>query len=183
MMSASAHAGDMQYYVGGDLNYNKHSYYSDLKDTINANNGSIKSKVPSFGVVAGMKFHQNFGAELGYTFVKKAKYEVTGDSGALKSSNIHLDMLGYMPVASNVELIGAVGFGRMSLKEKSDVDRNGSNEKFSKMGYRIGAGAQYKFDNHWATRTMVRYQKVGSKNDNKWVKGTSSVGVGVTYTF
>ena len=187
--SSFAFADDMNFYVGGDFGYNKLGYASDFKDEVTSDpiNGKAKSKVPSFGLLAGAMFHENVGAELGYTFYKKAKITGTGlNDEAIKLSNIHLDLLGYMPVDKNFELVGLVGFGRMRLKESGDANDNAINEKAKKMGFRLGAGVQYNIDNHFAVRGMVKYQKANLKSkevtDYKFMKHTTSLNLGVTYT-
>ena len=183
LVSGYAAADDMKYYVGGDLGYNKLGYFSEVKDYVSGLNGTIKSKVPSAGLVAGIKFHENFGAEVGYTFFKKAKAEGANYDANLKLNNLHLDLLGYMPIDKGFDLVGLVGVGRMNLKERGELNGNTVlDEKQNKIGFRLGAGAQYNIDEHFATRLMVKYQKVGGKDNKKFVKHVTSLGLGLTYT-
>lgn len=180
--SGFAMADDMNFYVGGDLGYSKHGYSSELKDTVALANGKIKSKVPTFGLFVGGKFHENFGAEIGYTFFKKAKitFPVAALDSSIKTDNMYADALGYMPVASCCDLIGSVGIGRIKLKA-SGVALNGSEHK---VGFRLGAGAQYKFADHFAARAMIRYQNANIKANNgtKLYKNNTAINLGLTYT-
>ena len=176
---------DMNFYVGGELGYNKHGYASEFKDEISNDQGSIKSKVPTGTLLIGGKFHENFGAEVGYTFFKKAKVEMPNlNTNYIKTNNMYLDLLGYMPVDSCFDLIGAVGIGRIKVKLEDNSNANNISFSKGKVGFRLGAGAQYKFDDHFAARAMVRYQKANIKgaNDVKAYKSATSIGLGLTYT-
>lgn len=184
---------DMNFYVGGDVGYSKHGYASEFKNALASYPGSAgtaKTKAPTVGLFVGGKFHENFGAEIGYTFFKKAKVDWTGtwNTDYIKANNIYADLLGYMPVDTCFDLIGSVGMGRMKIKFNTNNGADAANnyDSFSKgkVGFRLGAGAQYKFDDHFATRVMVRYQRANIKgvNDIKAYKSNTSVNLGLTYT-
>jgi opacity protein-like surface antigen len=180
---------DMNFYVGGELGYNRHGYTSEFKDSISNNGGTLKSKnVPTLGLLIGGKFHENFGAEIGYTFFKKSKvdWNTAGWSNDnVKANNMYLDLLGYMPVDTCFDLIGAVGVGRMKIKTVDNNAGNGIGDSSKgKAGFRLGVGAQYKFDDHFAARAMVRYQRANIKDstDSKLYKSATSINLGLTYT-
>ena len=205
LVSGVVCADDMKFYVGGDLGYNKYKYGSNIKqdnDFLKNIGASVteKSKTPSFGVLAGLRYCENFGAELGYTFYKKVKYnisfagiDVLNDS-SFKVNNMHVDLLGYMPIGNDFELIGALGVGR--TRTKADVSTNALGDaalamagedpirpsKINKVGLRAGLGAQYNIDEHFAARAMVRFQKVGKKSDMEVIKSMTSFNLGLTYT-
>lgn len=179
---------DMNFYVGADLGYTKHSYGDGLKDYVSAWNGNAKTKAPNMGVFVGGKFHENFGAELGYTFYKKAKVDWTAgwNTDYIKANNIYADLLGYMPIDTCFDLLGSVGVGRMKLKY-DDNNASGIDIGKGKVGFRLGAGAQYKFDDHFAARAMVRYQRANIKGtvnatEGKVYKAATSFHLGLTYT-
>jgi len=172
---------DVRFYLGGELNYNSPSWTK--VETTGGASFTAKKKKPGFGVLAGAKFNEFVGAEIGYNFFKKSNNNtVTGAAGkgTAKLSNMYADVIGYLAVAPEVDLLGSVGFGRM--KPKVTVDnatmKDGVNK--AKVGYRLGAGAQYKFDDNLAARLMVRYQK-GKKSSA--VKSLTQAGLGLTYTF
>jgi opacity protein-like surface antigen len=174
-----------RFYLGGELNYSKHNYDQEFKDSIATANGSIKSKVPGMSILAGARFYKNFGLELGYTFLKAAKS--TGNTnGNLKAKNAYLDLLGYVPIINQIELVGTMGVGRMQTKETEDLNQDQFIERIGRTGLRIGAGAQYNIDNKWSARAMLRYQKVGGKGKDSnigMIKNTTSLSAGIAYLF
>lgn len=156
-------------YVGAGLSYNKLSYSQEAKNNANGNY-KLKQKTPSVDLLAGVKFNEYVAAELGYNFFKDIKM----NNNAIKVSinNLTLDVVGSANVAEKVNLLGSVGFGRASLKN-TGVKKN-------KTGLRLGAGAEYKVDENWGARAMVRYQKLGDKVN---VKNMMSLGLAGTYSF
>lgn len=186
LVSGVVCADDMKFYVGGDLGYNKLGYYNDLKNYIGSfTGGKIKSKVPSLGLLGGINFHENFGAEVGYDFYRKAKASFTNYAGdyGMKLQNMHLDVLGYVPFNQCFDFVGSVGVGQARVKEINDTWSNGnSGEKYNKIGFRLGAGMQYNIDCNFAARAMVGYQQVGKKNSLPWLQNLTSVKLGLTYT-
>ncbi len=199
---------DLRFYLGGDLGYGKVKSYDDAKNAITAQHGtySTKEKSTSFGILAGLRYCENFGTELGYTSYKKLKYSFSlpvgainnngnpidgSDNGTIKANNISLDLLGYMPIGKDVELIGSVGLGRVKFKDTWSATGNlgqslenlygASSMKLNKTGYRLGLGVQYKFIDYFATRAMVKYQKVGKKNGLPLAKNITTVNLSVIY--
>lgn len=180
LLSGIVCADDMKFYVGGDLGYNKLGYTSDFKQFNSLAGIKDKSKSPSATIVVGVRTHENFGAEVGYTFYKKVKFNsiATGNEVYnIKLNDIHVDLLGYMPINECFEVIGSFGAGRYNQKETYVV---GQNTKESLGALRLGAGVQYKFDEHFATRAMVRYNVLGTKNQD--IKNVTSLNLGLTYT-
>jgi opacity protein-like surface antigen len=72
-----------------------------------------------------------------------------------------------------VNFIASIGIGRLKAK----VDDGDSAKKIN---FRLGAGAQYDFDQNIAVRAMLRYQK-GSKKIS--VKSTVSANLAAIYAF
>ena len=172
----------MKFYVGAETGFNKLGYYSSLKNTLSTNSASLKSKIPSIGFLGGVNFQENFGVEAGYTFYKKAKMSAPATNGSVKLGNMHLDVLGYMPVAHHFDVVGALGVGRTKIKEVNDVNFNGvSGEKYNKIGVRAGAGLQYNIDCHFVARAMLGYQQMGTKKGLEFVKNATFFKVGLMY--
>jgi opacity protein-like surface antigen len=160
----------IQSYIGGDLSYSKYRYTSDFKD---AAGGGLRTKTPGLGIIGGIRYDENFGAEVGYTIFREIKNNAPRVNNKLKSRNTHLDLLGYVPIATQVELVGSVGLGHMRTLGK-----------LSRTGVRLGAGAQYNLDNNWSLRAMARYQKIGSKTKDSNLglfKNISSANFSVSY--
>ena len=181
---------ETRFNLGGELSLLNKTTYSnantaDLNNFRSSNGDSklvIRKNKPGVNVFLGARFNENLGAEVGFGFITKAKGTAQSNRQATnKVSNLYADALGFMPVSSKVDLIGAVGLGRM--KSKADVAgatfANKALLNKAKVGVRVGAGAQYNVNENWGTRAMVRYQK-GNKN---FLKSNTSVSVGAVYTF
>lgn len=180
LVAGTANAGghmmdDLKFYVGADAAYNSFSWGDDAKSSTSQDGLTPKKYTPSLSLLGGLKFHENVGVELGYTFFKKKKLS---DADKIKNKNIYMDVMGFMPVADQVELLGAVGLGRHKVKWDGVINKG-------KTAFRLGGGAQYKFDECLASRVMVRYQKLGHIDDinDKQYKGVWSLGLGVNYSF
>ncbi len=157
---------DVRPYVGGELSFNMPKYPAG---------SDYKKNKPGLGAFVGARICDYFGVEAGYDYVMKAKSK-SDSSDSIKISNLYLDGMGYFAASPEVDLIGAVGIGRIKPKAK---DNGGTYYNKAKSGYRLGLGAQYKFDENIAARLMVRYQK-GKKEA---LKSMTSVALGVAYTF
>ena len=155
---------DVRPYVGAELSYNMAKY---------KNSSAFKKNKLGLGLNVGARICDYFGVEAGYNHILKAKAK-DGSNSSLKVSNLYLDGMGYFAASPEVDLIGAVGIGRLKGKETG-----AAGDKAHKTGYRLGAGVQYKFDENLATRFMVRHQK-GWKEG---LKSMNSVALGVAYTF
>ncbi len=168
--------------LGGELSINKPSLNKSLNQDVAK---ALDKNKAGANIFAGVRFNQYFGAELGYGFIAKTKGNVKESDGTNvsvtnKATNIYVDAIGYLPVATKVDLIGAVGVGRFSNKGTSSADGVTQSGKTNKVGPRVGVGAQYNFTDNVSARAMVRYQKAGSKN---FQKANTSLAVGAAYTF
>lgn len=167
---------DSSFYVGADVGYGRWKYADEISNTASTNGASLKKGKPSLGIILGGKFHENFGAELGYTFIGKTKaIDVAAAQRTVKARNIYLDAIGYVPVDEKINFLGAVGVGKMRAKVSE------TSTKKDKAGIRLGVGGQYNFDNNLAARAMVRYQRTGSSGDV--VKNRKQAELAVLYTF
>ena len=117
-------SADMKFYAGAGLDYAK---FGVNKDAIESGE-TVKSKgmgllIPIFGV----KIHENFGLEAGYSFNKKIKINGTVAANGpypeeYKVKNFYLDAMGFMPVMDQVELLGGLGIGKVMLKAGKNAD-------------------------------------------------------------
>jgi len=190
LLSANANAADFIFkpYVGIDYTYSKLKY-DNIKGTFNGmlvlyNSDNMKDTNNSLSLIAGAKFHPNFGAEIFYQKSDKqdkSTYDYEWDMGAKFSTKFTaygLDAIGYLPVAQNVELLGAAGLAKYEVKGKISGDILGSGNEDG-LGYRLGVGAQYNFNDHIAARAMARYVLM----DHDWLKNMAEVSLGIRYTF
>jgi len=198
---------DPKFYVGGEAQFNKFKY--DQKSflnrlTTNGKNPITKKSSPGAGLFVGSRLNEYFGLEAGISAsraVKGSWNETLANNIAnfqnsgnvkLENRNIYADVLGYVPVACDVDLIGSVGVGVLNTKWSVSRNQNlnalggllnanaqeSANGKHSKTGLRLGAGVQYKFDDNIGARLMVRYQK-----GNKIIKNNTQAGLGLFYQF
>lgn len=188
--AASANFDNLKFYAGAGLDYIKHGIHNDVKKDIKDNGDKLKDKGMGLLIpVLGVKFHENFGMEVGYSFNKKIKIEESGEpASSFKVRNAYLDFMGFMPVCDNVELVGGLGLGRLMVKKPSGLNHD-LNVK-NKFGLRIKAGAQYNFTTNFGVRALVTYQQAGTKLEDrshnyteKFVKNMKSVGMAAIYSF
>lgn len=156
------------YYVGANLSYNIPKYRadgsnSDILKTMDSAGGKVvidKNRV-GFGVALGAYFEKNIGAELGYDHIARARgtnsvnQEVTA-----RLNNLYVDIIGNKEAHNKVDLVGAIGLGRMKPKIRVANDSFATDDDFNKARYgvRVGIGALYKIHDHVNAKAMVRYQ-------------------------
>jgi opacity protein-like surface antigen len=188
-VASADYLDNIKFYVGAGLDYAKYGVNKDVKDTAKAVGVSIKDKGLGILVpILGVKFHENFGIEAGYSFNKKISVNFPKESLSIKVRNAYVDLMGFMPVVDQVELIGGIGLGKVMLKKGQNFDRAFSSDTKikNKFGFRVKAGAQYNFTNNFGARALVTYQTAGSKLEDvdvKFVKNMKSVGLAALYTF
>lgn len=183
-----------KFYVGAGVDYAKYSINKTEGEVLRAGD-TVKSKGMGLLVpVLGVKFHDNFGVEFGYSFNKKIK--INGTTAGIKYPeeykvrNGYVDLMGYLPVMDQFDLIGGVGIGRLMVKKGQNADVNRNIDVKNKFGWRVKAGAQYNFTSNVGVRALVTYQNTGTKlknnatnKDYKFVKNLTSFGLAATYTF
>jgi opacity protein-like surface antigen len=191
MLSSGAALGlnlDPKVYVGAEAQYNKlkSANGSEFMGT-NGKSMISKDKLPGGSLQAGVRLTENFGAEFGVAVFKNSVSNLAAGNGNVKTKlkTPFVDVLGYLPVAGNINLIGSLGLGR--LDTKINITRNGvavpltqaqQDAAKAKVGARAGLGAEYLFDANLGARAMVRYQK-----GNKAVKSVQSMSLGLFYQF
>lgn len=189
-LASAARFDDTRFYIGGEASvYNKTSYNKgntpDLNNFKTSNAASelvITQNKPGINIFVGGRFNEYIGGELGFGLIATVRGTAQLNREATnKINNIFLDMLAYMPVATNADLIGSIGVGAIqshsnvqgaTFQDKSALDK-------AKTGYRLGGGAQYYMTNNWSTRVMVRYQQ-GSQT---FLRSNISISLGLIYIF
>ncbi len=195
--TASANFGDFKFYAGAGVDYSNYKKSSSDLGTLKANGVGVV--VP----VLGIKFHENFGLEAGYSFNKKQKEEgivnnlvingvtLNGTSSfTTKVRNIYLDVMGFMPVHEQVELLGGIGIGRLTVKKGNEstsytavggaVPSSTSPTFKNKASWRVKVGAQYNITANVAARLLATYQKANNKvnilgTESKFVKNMKTI--------
>jgi len=178
---------DPKFYVGGELQATKFKPKKEVSKALEENDLKLKQSKAGAGVFVGSRLNENFGVEAGYSLLGKIKIvrkngnEEANDALTAKNRNIHADILGYLPINENVDVIGSIGVGQLKTTFKNkDIQKalKDSGAKMQKTGLRLGLGAQYKFDENIGARFMVRHQK-----GNDLLKSVNSAGLGLFYQF
>ena len=164
---------------------------------------SLKDKFTTGVAVLGTKINKYFGFEAFYHFEtngKKSDYH-EGEVGngeytdsykrSLSYHAVGLDLQGYMPLNEEIELIASLGLGEYYFNSTTytnftykgfitDYFKGTSHENFDSLGIRLGLGAQYNFNEHFALRGMFRYVKM---TDDECVKNLIEASLGLRYMF
>lgn len=169
-----------QFYLGGEVNYYKLNLNERFRDSDEKNGVKFNNKKAGFTVLGGSRLTNLLGVELGYSFFKRIDGEQNSYKGVIKSKNVYIDALGFIPLTllPGCEAIISAGLGHYSVDHKltdaaKNVVANYSGKK-SKTGLRLGTGLQLGFSDLVSLRAMVRYQR-GIKDS---VKSLMSVAVG-----
>ena len=159
-------------YIGMDYAYTN----LDLKGPAKHAKENFNSAKLNLGIDMG----KHFGLEAFYQFGGARKAHLREDQGGgtkkFKFNAYGIDAYGYMPLgcAQKISLVGTVGMAvyDTELKYNDKVSK-------SKVGYRVGGGAQYKLTDKIAARVIGRYGYVGSKQLNH----VAEVTAGLRYSF
>lgn len=152
-------AMNMTPYVGMDY------VYSDM-DMNNGKEDKLENKFNSLAINTGVKFNEYVGLEAYYQQSDTEKKH--GNNSRFYSYGA--DVMGYLPVSEKVDLIGSLGLGQYEFRAGGDEDE---------IGYRIGLGAQYSFNDNWAARAMVREVLLDSDTMDNMLEFNA----GVRYSF
>lgn len=182
---ASAEGLKFSPYVGVDLQRSVYSYndnYDIGGGLVLDGNKVLEDGLNGANIHIGNQFNKYFGAELGYfrslnegkniaagTTVGNNTVAATDFKTNIKTQGFTLDDLGYLPIdqAEKFNLIGTVG----ATWTKAEVEIDGVSEDESELGFRAGAGAQYKLADNLNIRGLVRYQTADFDDvaDRAWV--------------
>ena len=131
-------------YVGADYDY---THFTDTP-------AGVESDYSGYNLHAGVRFHKNLGIEAGYFATETGEGTVSGFDVETDFEGANIDLMGYLPVSNEFELIGSIGavytHGEVSIPNVVTV-------KGSDWDARYGLGMQYWFNNNINTRTMVHY--------------------------
>lgn len=166
---------DIKPYVGLDYVYSMGDI--DKIEGINL----FEENLNALAVSAGAKLHKNFGIEMFYQKSEEGEKKFANGKTKDEYQAYGLDLLGYLPVAEKLDLIGSLGFGYydvdINVKAKTPaVSADGDDQG---AGYRLGLGAQYNFTENWGARVMARYVDIDIDGIDNMVDLTA----GVRYSF
>lgn len=186
-------------YIGLDVQRSLYSYNKnyDLEGFGLDGNKLLADTLDGVNIHIGSRVHRNLGVELGYFQSQEegkniaegseigADVVAAGDYATdVKIHGVTLDALGYLPIddAQKLELIGTAGITWTKAEMEFNAPGFLVSEKMneSEIGFRLGAGAQYNFNEHLSARGLVRYQKADFDNvaDRAW-----TYSAGLNYSF
>lgn len=182
---SQADAMELKPYVGLDYSYSKASTNDIIVEQALVPSKLYEDTYNSVVVSVGTKLHQNFGLEAFYqkSGEEKGTQAVFVSGGSpIATDKIEtsfdaygLDAQGYLPLNKKVDLIGSLGLGQYDFEIKGF----GYKESEDELGYRLGAGAQYNFNENIAIRGMIRHVLI----DSDAVDDITEFSAGVRYTF
>jgi len=197
--SAVADMGDVKPYVGVDY------YQAFMKAKNSVAQNAFPKSYPGASVYAGVKFMENFGAELGADFSKNKSKTATIPAGTLpgtaaaatsvknevKRNGGHLDLVGFWPLNDCFNLIGSLGAGMAKAKitatpNVGSFSVSSKNKTFA----RIGVGASYMLTDMFGLRAKLNWEgtsalkaKFNNGTEVKPFKDTTSFTVGAFAQF
>ena len=194
------------------LNMNLHPYlglagslgraeFSKIKDSDDDDDfkSVFNKETMGLGGFAGLQFNQYVGLELFYqwgsTLKDKEHVERTdfaratiGSSATFEAYGV--DLLGYLPVHRNIDIIFGLGYGWYDFEGKFDMSLYNSSvyyhlektfkDDLGKRAVRYSAGMQYLLNDNWSVRFMARYVDF-TRSDI--IKGMTELSLGVRYMF
>ena len=163
---------DVKPYIGADYAYDN----LDLKGAAKHSKDNFNSAV----INAGMEVGEHVDLEAFYQFGGSRKAHLREDQGGgtkkFKFNAYGLDLYGYLPMGceQKFKLLATAGAAVYDTELKY-------NDKVSKsrVGYRVGGGAMYKFTDNISARVVGRYGYVGTRDLNHIAEVTA----GLRYSF
>lgn len=128
----------------------------------------------------GYRWHNDIGAQLGYTYMQKITYISIGSSAVTQTGgNTYLDAIYYKRITSGLEFKALGGVGVLSTKLACNFYGLGYNINAVKtstgVSMRIGAGLQYDFSRNLSMDLMLKYQPSG----NSIIQGVTWLSIGM----
>lgn len=173
--------------LGGETYYANTDKFEDTIDSLNFNLGFRPWKYLGFEAFYQqslsdnqIKYQESYSADRRFA---QAEYEV-------KYKAYGLDLIGYIPVASRLELLATAGMAQYDFDAKVDLNgyKSTSMNKYnanslkisdSKFAFRYGGGAQIWLSQRLAFRAMYRYTSIGGD----YFDDISEISLGLRYNF
>lgn len=157
-----------------DLEDNDYGDYSEY----------IEDSYNSISLVVGAKFNRHVGVE---AFIQQSSEE-DKDYGEGKTTNqynaIGVDLIGYMPVNQELELLASLGFAQYNFHVTDEYEDSyyeyKEKDSLNTLGIRLGIGAQFYMTDNVALRGMARYVQF---SDDDIIKNMVEFSLGLRYMF
>lgn len=158
-----------QFYVGGDIGYNKIDYDSTL-------NPLAEDSLPVLNVYMGYNIDEYYAIEFGGFMTKEEDRTVASVKTKAEEYGVFVDAVGRYDLKYDFTALGTVGLQYSKLKAKNSTLNFSENE----LAPRLGAGLEYKVSDNMKVRGMARY--VFSDYDGE-VDNTVQYTIGMNYAF
>lgn len=157
-----------------DLEDNDYGDYSEY----------IEDSYNSISLVVGAKFNRHVGVE---AFIQQSSEE-DKNYGEGKTTNqynaIGVDLIGYMPVSHELELLASLGMAQYNFNVKDEYEdadyEYWEKDSLNTLGIRLGIGAQFYMTDNVALRGMARYVQF---SDDDIIKNMVEFSLGLRYMF
>lgn len=156
-------------------------YVYSMSDTDDINGIDIvEEDLNAFAVSLGLKFNQYVGLEAFYQQSEEGEKTVPGIiKTEYKYKAYGLDLVGYLPVNPQFDLLGTVGLGYYDAELSAKADIEEGSDSDDGFGWRVGVGGQFNITDNWGIRVMARY----ADPDIEGLKNMVDISAGIRYTF
>lgn len=164
-------------------------YVYSMSDTDISNVDLLEEDLNAFAVSMGIKFNQYVGLEAFYQQSEEGKkttsnliingQRVDELEVKYKYKAYGLDLIGYLPLNPQFDLLGTVGLGYYDAELSTKADIGEGNVSDDGFGWRVGVGGQFNITDNWGIRVMARYVDP----DIEGLKNMVDISAGIRYTF
>lgn len=195
---SSANAADLlklNPYIGADIQHTAYELSSTSASSLNPDL-LLEDALNGINIHAGVRPHKNLGLEVGFfnnlaetkniasgSPVGSGLVAATDFSTEISTYGFTLDAIGYLPLdkKERFELIGTTGVSwtkaEISLSAPGVASESSSD---SELGFRVGAGVQYKLTEKFNVRGIARYQTADFDGE---ADNAVNFSVGLNYNF
>jgi hypothetical protein len=187
--SAVSACDEISFIVGADYQQT----FMKSKSSVRVNDAFVDfsavnpKSFPGAQVYVGAKFHEHWGTELGFDFMKKSR-TMPAMTGKTQMRGAHLDAKGYLSATEGFALVGSVGVGLVQAQEEATGQLSVKSKK--SLLPRVGVGAEHVVRDRVGLRVMVRWQgssavyfKDATNAKYKPFKNATSLALGVFAKF
>lgn len=163
--------------LGVDYQYTQTDYQGNFKASPASKDSVLEDSIHGGNLHAGARIHKYVGYEIGYSLSDDAEKSVGASKSTANVRGWNADLMGYIPVGGNTELIATAGVSR--LRGEFIVPGAGKIVDHENKA-RVGGGAQYWLTDKVNVRGIVRWQDADFKGATD---GAIVSNVGVNYQF
>ena len=159
---------DAKYYIGADYAFTSYDFSGSLGEAKKSYNSGVFNMGTRMDKVGVEMFGQWSG--------KRTKDLAAGEKLKTRVDAYGIDLYGYQPLGceGKYDLLATIGAANYYFKGDGEGRKSAN-----RIGYRIGGGAMYNFNDRISARVVGRYSYIGAKSLNH----AAEVTAGLRYTF